>query len=108
MPEFYMHDLIMLSLLSLVSLSKSITVLIVFWISVIRGINLFDKMVRSDFDWPFNTFLFAKFRSDPVTNHIDAVITMPNCFESIRIWMAVDQLKLNDNKTEIILIGWHN
>ena len=30
---------------------------------------------------------------------------MKECLEDIRAWMAVDQLKLNDDKTEIILIG---
>ena len=40
--------------------------------------------------------LYLSFRPDPVTNQVDAVNAMQNCIESIRIWMAVDQLKLND------------
>ena len=35
----------------------------------------------------------------------EAVGAMEECFENIRAWMTMDQLKLNDGKTEIIPIG---
>ena len=30
---------------------------------------------------------------------------MPQCIRAIRAWMQVDKLKLNENKTEVMLIG---
>ena len=40
-----------------------------------------------------------------MTSQAEAVRVMQECIGSIRSWMATDKLKLNEAKTEIILIG---
>ena len=42
---------------------------------------------------------------DMATNQTDAVIAMERCISDIRSWMLTDKLKLNDDKTEFMLIG---
>ena len=43
----------------------------------------------------------------PVTtsSQSDAVDAMERCISAIRCWMIKDKLKVNDSKTEFILIG---
>jgi len=42
---------------------------------------------------------------DSATNQADAVVAMESCILDIRTWMLTDKLKLNDDKTEFMLIG---
>ena len=42
---------------------------------------------------------------DSATNQTDAVVAMERCISDIRTWMLTDKLKLNDDKTEFMLIG---
>ena len=42
---------------------------------------------------------------DSATNQTDAVVAMERCISDIPTWMLTDKLKLNDDKTEFMLIG---
>ena len=42
---------------------------------------------------------------DSTSSQFDAVNSMELCVDAIRCWMIKDKLCLNDNKTEIIIIG---
>ena len=49
--------------------------------------------------------LYLSFSPDTASNQTDAVIAMERCISDIRTWMLTDKLKLNDDKTELMLIG---
>ena len=51
------------------------------------------------------TLSCLSFSPDTATNQTDAVIAMERCISDIRTWMLTDKLKLNDDKTEFMLIG---
>ena len=52
-----------------------------------------------------DTQLYLSFKLDSEDNQTKAVDAVQECIEDIRAWMVVDQLKLNEDKTEVILIG---
>ena len=52
-----------------------------------------------------DTQLYLAFKPDSAVNAHDAVNAMELCIRDLRTWMLHDKLKLNDNKTEFILIG---
>ena len=52
-----------------------------------------------------DTQLYLSFSPDLATNQADAVVAMERCIPDIRTWMLTDKLKLNDDKTEFMLIG---
>ena len=52
-----------------------------------------------------DTQLYLSFKPDSNASQMDAVCAVESCLRDIRTWMAVDKLKLNDGKTEFILIG---
>ena len=52
-----------------------------------------------------DTQLYLSFSPDSATNQTDAVAAMERCILDIRTWMLTDKLKLNDDKTEFMLIG---
>jgi len=41
----------------------------------------------------------------PQVNQSDAIEAMELCIKAIRAWMIADKLKLNDDKTEFLIIG---
>ena len=52
-----------------------------------------------------DTQLCLPFSPDSTTNQTDAVVAMERCILDTRTWMLTDKLKLNDDKTEFMLIG---
>ena len=50
-------------------------------------------------------YLKVSFKPDGATNELDVICALHNCIKDIRTWMAVDKLKLNDGKTEFLIIG---
>ena len=54
---------------------------------------------------PMLMTLYLSFSPDTASNQTDAVIAMERCISDIRTWMLTDKLKLNDDKTEFMLIG---
>ena len=49
--------------------------------------------------------LYISFRPSPTINQQDAVNAMERCISELRAWMIVNQLMVNDTKTEFMLIG---
>ena len=52
-----------------------------------------------------DTQLYLAFQPDDTAAQESAVASMEACIQDIRNWMTKDSLKINDNKTEVILIG---
>ena len=52
-----------------------------------------------------DTPLYLSFNSDNSLDEAEAVHAMEQCIRAIRAWMQSDKLKLNENKTEVMLIG---
>ena len=52
-----------------------------------------------------DTQLYLAFKPDSAVNALGAVNAMELCIRDLRTWMLHEKLKLNDNKTEFILIG---
>ena len=49
--------------------------------------------------------LYTSFKPCSVTNRDSAIKQMELCIKEVRQWMLVNKLKINDNKTELIVIG---
>ena len=52
-----------------------------------------------------DTQLYISFKPNSSTSELEAVTALQNCIADIKTWMAVDKLKLNDDKTEFLIIG---
>ncbi len=52
-----------------------------------------------------DTQLYLSCRQDSAMSEVDVVNALHSCIKDIRTWMIVDKLKLNDEKTELIVIG---
>ena len=52
-----------------------------------------------------DTQLYLYFNPDDSLDEAEAVHAMEQCIGTIRAWMQADKLKLNENKTEVMLIG---
>ena len=52
-----------------------------------------------------DTQLYLAFSPDNNTGQVQAIESMERCIEEIRTWMLTDKLKINDNKTEFLIIG---
>ena len=52
-----------------------------------------------------DTELYFSFKPNDSTSEAAALSSMQNCIADIKIWMTKNMLKLNDEKTEFILIG---
>ena len=52
-----------------------------------------------------DTQLYLSFNADSTVEQSAALVAMQSCIADIRKWMLRDKLKLNDDKTEFIIIG---
>ena len=52
-----------------------------------------------------DTQLYLSFKPGCTVTEQDAIRTMERCIKAIRIWMLTDKLKLNEEKTEFMVIG---
>ena len=52
-----------------------------------------------------DTQLYLSFNADSACSQNDAVEAMEQCIRAIRSWMIKNKLRLNDNKTEVMIIG---
>ena len=49
--------------------------------------------------------LYLSFKPDYVLSTNEAISVMELCVREIRAWILRDKLKINDNKTEVVIIG---
>ena len=49
--------------------------------------------------------MYLSFKSDDKANLDEAIGAMNRCISDLRNWMIRDRLMINDDKTELILIG---
>ena len=54
-----------------------------------------------------DTQLYLSFNPESSLSEAEAVHAIEQCIRAIRAWMQADKLKLNENKTEVMLIGTH-
>ena len=52
-----------------------------------------------------DTHIYLSFTSADSSGEEEAMTTIENCIRAIRAWMEKNKLMLNDDKTEILLIG---
>lgn len=52
-----------------------------------------------------DTQLYASFKPDNLCDQYEATLAMENCISDLRRWKLQDKLKLNDGKTEFLIIG---
>ena len=84
-------------------------VLVLFFFSV-YAIKLFE-VIKSHLPhghaYADDTQLYLSFKPDSVVGETEARFGMEQCIRAVRAWMVVDKLKLNEEKTEFMLIGTH-
>ena len=51
------------------------------------------------------TQLYISFKPGSKASELEAVTALQDCILDIKTWMTADKLKLNDDKTELIVIG---
>ena len=49
--------------------------------------------------------LYLSFKPNSSSSQSEAIERMELCIKTIRAWMITDKLKLNDDKTEFLIIG---
>ena len=49
--------------------------------------------------------LYLSFKPDYVLSTNEAISVMELCIREIRAWILCDKLKINDDKTEVVIIG---
>ena len=49
--------------------------------------------------------LYLAFKPDYVLSTNEAISVMELCVREIRAWILCDKLKINDDKTEVVIIG---
>ena len=52
-----------------------------------------------------DTQLYLSFKPGLRESHVEALLHMQRCIDDLRQWMLMDRLKLNDEKTEFLLVG---
>ena len=52
-----------------------------------------------------DTQIYLSFKPDSTAGEQDAITALQDCITDIRSWMIADRLKLNDDKTEFMIIG---
>ena len=68
-------------------------------------LNFFKDHLPEAHAYADDTQLYLSFQQDSAMSEADAVNALHSCIKDIRTWMIVDKLKLNDEKTELIVIG---
>ena len=49
--------------------------------------------------------LYLSFKPDSGLSETEAITSMERCIKAVRAWMLKDKLKLNEEKTEFLVIG---
>ena len=69
--------------------------------------NSFIKAYSVDYVYAYadDNLLYISFKTSSSASELEAVTALQYCILDIRTWMTADKLKLNDDKTELIVIG---
>ena len=78
---------------------------LLFTIYASKLFNIIKTHLPSVHAFADDTQLYLSFKASSTTSQAEALVALQDCISSIRAWMLVDKLKLNDDKTEIIIIG---
>ena len=68
-------------------------------------LDLINSHLPNSHAYADDTQLYVSFRADSRASKEKAILTVEKCIDSIKQWMLTNKLKLNDEKTEILLIG---
>ena len=71
----------------------------------LKSSNIASTRIRETHAYADDAQLYLSSSPDLGTNHTDEVVAMERCISNIRMWVLMDKLKLNDDKTEFMLIG---
>jgi hypothetical protein len=74
-----------------------------FYIS--RLFKVIEKHLPQVHGYADDTQIYFSFRPNTIKSQEYAVDVIEECIKDIRAWMIVNQLKINDNKTEFLIIG---
>ena len=66
---------------------------------------LFESLLPEVHCFDDDSRLYLSFKPGDAKAQDEAVATMENCIRDLRTWMLRDKLKINDDKTEVIIIG---
>ena len=67
--------------------------------------DIIKRHLPSTHAYADDTQFYLSFSPNYTTSADDAVKSMESCIRHIKAWMINDKLKLNDGKTELMLIG---
>ena len=66
---------------------------------------LFESLLPEVRCFDDDSRLYLSFKPGDAKTQDEAVAAMENCIRDLRTWMLRDKLKINDDKTEVIIIG---
>ena len=67
--------------------------------------NIISKHLPTGHGYADDTQLYLAFNPNSLCDQQSAIQSMQACIEDIRVWMKKTKLKLNDSKTEFLIIG---
>ncbi|CAB4028506.1 Hypothetical predicted protein [Paramuricea clavata] len=79
--------------------------LLLFVLYVSELLELIERHLPDAHAYANDTQLYISFRADSRIDQETAVRTVEMCIDDIKRWMLANRLKLNEGKTEVILIG---
>lgn len=78
---------------------------LLFVLYVSKLFRILEKHLPDAHAFADDTQLYVSFKPDSDADQLSAVAAMENCIHDIKDWMLCDKLKLNDGKTEFLIIG---
>ena len=78
---------------------------LLFTIYASKLLEVIKNYLPQSHEYADDTQLYLLFNADSPCSQNDAVEAMEQCIQAIRSWMIKDKLRLNDNKTEFMIIG---
>ena len=67
--------------------------------------NIIEQYLPSAHAYADDTQLYLSFKPGCILSEQESIAAMESCINAIRAWMVTDKLKINDMKTEFLIIG---